>query len=211
MTPGSRLLDPLDGKSQRLFLFAGAVLIVYVSLLSYQAFVDSSMNFHDNEASVVGPAGFCIGALGLLGLHPRLADDSPRLAGAGALFAAFGVVGWFVIAVTGLADLAGITTPVALQALGFLAFFQMLVGFPIVGIAALRADGEPRALGLLLVAPAVLFGTMIASGAMTGGTAIGAVLISTGLLLAHLGIAYVLRADRESRPRPEPGGTSSPR
>lgn len=211
MTAGGRLLDPLDGKSQTLFLLAGAILVVYASLLSYQAFVDPSTNFHDNEAGVVGPLGFAVGALGLLGLTPALVDESRRVAQAGAVFAGLGVVGWFVIAATGLADLAGFTAPTALQILGFFGFFEMLVGFPLVGVASLRSDGHTRALGLLLVAPALLFGTMIASGAVTGGTAVGAVLISSGLTLVHLSVGYVLRTGPDLTSQPESAASTTAR
>lgn len=183
----------LEENSSTLFIAAGIVLIVYVALLGYQAFIDSTVNFHDNEASVVGPAGFCLGAIGLLGLYPAVRDRSPKVAGAGAVVAALGVIGWFVIAATGLVNLAGIEVPAWLQAVGFAAFLEMLVGFPLLGIASIRSDAYSRLLGLLLVAPAIIFGAMIASGALTGGTGVGAVIVSSGLTVVHLGVGYLLR------------------
>lgn len=183
----------LEEKRSILFLVAGVVLIVYVALLGYQAFIDSSMNFHDNEAAVVGPAGFLLGALGLLGFYPTLAGRSPKLAGAGAVFAVLGILGWFVITATGLANLMGVSSPEWLQVLGLGAFLEMLVGFPLVGIASLRTDIYSQILSSLLLAPAIIFAAMIVSGALTGGSGPGAVLVSSGLTLVHLGIGYHLR------------------
>lgn len=202
--------DSLEDYSSTLFIAAGVVLIVYVGLLGYQAFIDSTMNFHDNEASVVGPAGFCLGAIGLLGLYPAVRDRSPKVAGAGAVVAALGAVGWFVIAASGLADLAGIEAPAWLQAVGFAAFLEMLVGFPLLGIASLRTDAHSRLLGLLLMAPAIIFGAMIASGALTGGSGMGAVIISSGLTMVHLGVGYLLRAGGAPADHAEPAAETAP-
>lgn len=202
---------PLEERCSDLFLLAGAVLVVYVGLLGFQAFIDSSMNFHDNEAAIVGPAGFCLGAIGLLALYPSVTDRSPKLAGAGAVVAALGGIGWLVLAATGLATLAGVSVPTWIEAIGFLAFLEMLVGFPLLGIASLRSEGHSQLLGGLLMAPPIIFGAMIVSGAVTGGTGTGAVIISSGLMLVHLGIGYLLRIEATPADRAESVPETAPR
>ena len=190
-----KLWNLLQKWSATAFLIAGVVLVVYAALLGYQAFIDSSVNFHASEAAVVGPAGFAVGFIGLLGLYPTLADRSPKLARAGAVFAALAVAGWFMIAVDGLANLAGINWPTWLAAVAILGILGMFLGYAAFGVASLRTDAHSRTLGLLLLAPTILFGVLIVGQAITGGTAIGAALISSGLALSHLGIGYVLRTE----------------
>lgn len=183
----------LEEWSPTIYLVAGLVLVVYVSLLGYQAFVDPSVNFHDNEAGIVGPVGFAIGFIGLLGLTPSLSAVRPRLAKVGSVLAAIAVIGWTVIALSGIASQAGVEPPTAIQALGFLGMLGMIFGYAVFGIGMLRTNTGPRRLGTLLLAPPVLFVLLAIGNAVTGGTAVGAVLISSGLCLTHLGLGVILR------------------
>lgn len=184
----------LEDASPTIYLIAGLVLVVYASLLGYQAFVDSTVNFHDNEAGIVGPIGFAIGFIGLLGLTPRLSEARPRLAKAGAILAGIAVLGWTVIAVAGIASQVGIELPRAVQALGFLGMLGMVVGYAVFSFGMLRSGIATRSLGLLLLAPPALFVLLAIGNATTGGTAFGAVIISSGLCLTHLGLSRVLRS-----------------
>lgn len=190
---GSDRWTVLEAWSATIYLVAGVVLVVYASMLGYQAFVDPSVNFHDNEAGIVGPLGFGIGFVGLLGLVPSLSEYSPRLVKAGAILAGLAVVGWTAVVLSGLAGRIGVEVPTAVQALGFLGMLGMFLGYTVFGIATLRSGIGPRTLGVLLLAPPVLFLLLLLGNATTGGTAIGAVLISSGLCLTHLGLSYELR------------------
>lgn len=129
------------------------MLVVYVSLLGYQAFVDPSVNFHDNEAGIVGPVGFAIGFIGLLGLTQSLSSVRPRLAKVGSILAGIAVIGWTVIALSGIASQAGVEPPTAIQALGFLRMLGMIFGYAVFGIGMPRSSTGPRRPGTLLLAP----------------------------------------------------------
>lgn len=176
----------------RIYLVAGVVLVVYVALLGYQAFVDPTVNFHDNEAGIVGPAGFALGFVGLLGITPSLSEARPRLAKVGAILAAIAVFGWTAITMSGIASQAGVVLPTAIQALGFLGMLGMIVGYAVFGVGMFHASIGPRPLVLLLLAPPVLFVLLAIGNVVTGGTAIGAVFISSGLCLTHLGLGLVM-------------------
>lgn len=193
MRDGTKQWESLEQWSPTVYYLAGAVLVVYVGLLGYQAFVDPAVNFHDNEAGIVGPVGFAIGFIGLLGRYPSLSSESPKLARLGAVVATVAFGGWIVIALSGLASQVGVDVPTAIQALGFLGMLGMLVGYTAFGVATLWTGTGPRSLGLLLLAPPALFVLLIAENATTGGTATGAVLVSSALCLAHLGLGYVLQ------------------
>lgn len=187
----------LEEWSPTIYFVAGLVLVVYVSLLGYQAFVDPTVTFHDNEAGIVGPVGFAIGFLGLLGLTPALSEGRPRLAKAGGILAGLAVLGWTMIAISGIAGQVGVELPTAIEALGFLGMLGMVVGYAVFGIGILMSNISSRILGTLLLAPPALFVLLVIGNVATGGTAIGAVLISSGLCLTHLALGRVLHRQSE--------------
>lgn len=108
---------------------------------------------------VVGPAGWLLAFVGLLGLYPGLAERAPRLGRAGALFASVGVVGAGVTAVVNLGQLAGMTgePPAWFAALNLLLLVGIVPGFLTFAVAVRRTDVHARTLGLLLLIPALLF------------------------------------------------------
>lgn len=187
----------LEDWSPTIYLVAGLVLVVYVSLLGYQAFVDPTVNFHDNEAGIVGPVGFAIGFIGLLGLTPAVSEGRPRLAKAGGILAGLGVFGWTMIAISGIAGQVGVELPTAFQALGFLGMLGMTGGYAVYGIGILMANMSSRILGTLLLAPPALFVLLVIGNVATGGIAIGGVFISSGFCLTHLALGRVLHRQSE--------------
>lgn len=205
MADHDSVLAPLDGTSSTLFLVAGGLLVVFAALMGYEALVDSSVNFADNEADVFGPAGFAVGFVGLLGLYPGLADRSPNLARASAVFAAMGAAGFTVVAAKNLVDIVGIGFPSALKFMMILAFVGFLGAFPLIGVTSLRTDVHSRTLGLLLLAPVAVFALML-SGAvnMVVGDGLARFILSSGQAVSFLAIGVALRAGKSPRDRAEP-------
>lgn len=191
-------LEPLEDRSATLFLVAGGLLVVFAVLLGVEAVTGGSA-----PEDVFGPPGFAIAALGLLGLYPALAERSRWLAGIGAVAAAIASVGWAVLTVLSILELVGVSgmaTPeetvfgaVALGATGL----GMLLGYPLIAIATLRSDDHPRTLGLLLLAPPVIFVSVFAVLApiLGEGGAWGPFIAASAQAAAHLAIGFRLRGE----------------
>jgi len=190
------VLAPLDGRGPVLFLVGGVLLVVFAGVNIAQALTDPSA--YENLHGTFGPAGFTFGFLGLLGLYPTLADRSPKLARIGAVCAALGAAGFAVLAVESAAGLAGVEPPTVLQFFLLPATVGILVGFPAFAAATLRTNARSRTVGLLLLAPTVVFGVMLVGGAVLGGAAWGAAVLSSAQALAYLAIGYTLRADGQA-------------
>lgn len=188
MVDSNSVLAPLERWSSRLFLAAGAVLAVYATFYGTEAFLDTVPAVRD----VLGPAGYIIGFVGLLGLYPALADRSPKLAHAGAFFAVLGIVGWLV----SLLGRAGIVSgaPAALDATEALfILIGMILAFLAFATASLRTDIHSRMVGVLLLGPflvnALNFGIVIAGYASPEGR-----FATSGLwALSYLAIGIALR------------------
>lgn len=185
-------------------------MIGYAALNGVAAVTDVA---YEPVENVVGPAGFALGFVGLVGLYPGLAELSPKLARIGAVSAALGAVGFSVIALGGIVQLAGTEPPGWLTFFVLLAAIGMIVGYLTSSVASLRADDRSRTVGLLLVLPAGVFAVMVTQavlfvqyGLFSETTmAWSAVAISGGQAVAHLAIGYTLRTglvptDTEVRP-----------
>lgn len=205
--------DALAASSASIYLVSGGLLVVYVSLLGYQTFVDRSLNLAEGEAAFIGPLGFAIGFVGLLGLYPKLSEGRPVLAGLGAILAGFGAVGWTVIAIGSLAAMAGVELPRVVQALSILGILGIFLGYTAFSIGIFRNNPDDKLLGLLLAEPPLLFVMLIFSSAAVGSTSLGAIVIGIGLMLTHLGIGLVLRttddADDEENQDATPPSTAT--
>lgn len=194
-----RLTQPIGDKSATLFLVAGALLCVFAALLAVEAITGGSA-----PEDVFGPPGYAIAAIGLVGLYPALAERSRWLARIGAVAAGVASVGWAVLSVLSVLEVAGVAgaaTPeetvfggAALAASGL----GMVLGYPLLAIAVLRSDDHPRALGLLLLAPPVIFVAVFAVLAPIGaGEAWGPAIAATAQAVAHLAIGYALRDETD--------------
>lgn len=208
MTDSEGVLAPLDGKSPRLFLVAGAILVVYATLHGMEAFLD--MSYPMVRDGIIRPVGYVLGFVAVLGLYPTLADRSPKLARVGAVFTTLGAVGWFVTGFVGssrgLAAHLGMDPPAWLGVFGLAIAFGFLVGFPSFGVASLRTDVYSRTIGLLLLAPLVVMAVnfSIVFGGYT--SPLGRFIVSAGDALIVLGLGIVLGTEKaptgraESRP-----------
>lgn len=193
MTERNTGLDAIGGRSDGLFFVAGGLLVVFASLLGLQSFTGTSV-----PEDVFGPSGFAVAFVGLLGLYPVLVEETPWSARAGAFFAAVGTVGAAVTAGGSLGAALGVLPdePPAWVGIFMVAMVVgMLPGFVTFAVATLRSSVYPRALGLLLLAPPVVFAVML-SGTLHAvvDDALANFFLSSGQALSHLAIAVTLRA-----------------
>jgi len=200
MTGGSGVLNTLERWSPTLFLVSGVALIGFA--------VSMAVIIADSPPrSVFGGLGFTLSFLGLLGLYPGLADESPLLARAGSVFAVLGAVGFTMLFVTGVTQVAGMAPPAWPDPLQILNIAGILLGFLLFGVASLRTDAHARTLGVLLLMPSLVFAVNFVRVAVLGAWSPSwAPALLGGLqALAMLSIGYVLRAEsvsHESAERP---------
>lgn len=191
--------DSLERWSPRLFLLAGAVLAVYGAVNGMNAFTEASV---DPKAFEVG---YVAGFLGLLGLYPRFADRSPRLASVGAGAAVLGLVAFSVFTVNRLAEFAGVASgdPPGWLAFTVMAATGFVVGFLSFGVAALRDGVHPRTVGLVLLVPAIIIVLMFAHMAVGWDSPVTVFVVSAGQGMAHLAIGATLETAGEATDREE--------
>lgn len=191
----------LEQWSEILFLIAGGLLVSYATLNGLAAFTDVA---YPAVEDVLGPAGFVVGFLGLLGVYRVFVDRTPWLTRIGTVFAIFGVTGFAAITVQSFGQLAGFVSgtpsvwfPVAL----LLGAIGMILGFTSCGVASLRAGVHSTRVGILLVAPATIFALMLSQAVLFAQFGLfsettmqlSAFLISSGQAVVHLSIGYSLR------------------
>jgi hypothetical protein len=200
MTDDNSVLDPLEQWSPTLFLVSGVVLVGFAASLAAIGLMDISL-----PRNVFAGAGFTLAFLGLLGLYPGLADWSPRLARAGAVFAVLGALGFAVTFVLGVAEVRGITPPAWVEPIQLLNIIGLVLGFFVFGVGTLRTDMYARLLGILLLVPAVVFAVnLVRVGVLGAWTPSWAPFLLGSLqALAMLSIGYSLRAESAATERPE--------
>lgn len=210
MASSDGVLAPLDGKSPALFLVAGALLVVFASNTGARVFADAGV---PAVHSVFGPAGFFVGVVGLFGLYPALVDGSPGLARVAAAVAAIPLAGWFVTAGVGVGNVAGVLpdATVVLPGVAFVAvFLTTILSYVLFGVASLRADVHSRTVGLLLLAPAAVFLTLIVGMGVLSAVAWMEFVVDGGHALAHLAIGLALRTGGVPTDRAEPAADATP-
>jgi hypothetical protein len=191
-----RLLGLLGRWSPSLFLLAGVLLVGYAALNGVAAFTGEAYVMVED---VVGPAGFVLGFLGLLGLYPELSYQTP--AKLGAVCVSIGVVGFSVITMMGFAVLAGMEIGGVPVLLVLLVAVGMIPGYVSFAIASHSSKTYGETLGILLLLPAVVFTAMLSQpfvysqlGLFRETTMAWSNFgISSGQAVAHLAIGYTLR------------------
>lgn len=188
----------LDEHSPTLFLAAGVLLVGYTGLNGIEAVTE--MAFEPNLFQF----GYVLAFLGLLGLYPRLADHRPWPARVGAVLAAVGLVAFAAFTVLDLAALAGVASggqpPGPLVVMGVAAF---VLGYPVVGAAALRSDALSRTAGFALLVPGLIIVLMLAHMAAGLDSPRTVFVVSAGQAMAHLAIGQTLRSEAEAADRDE--------
>lgn len=202
MGSNGSVLSSLDGKSQTLFLVGGASLVAYATLLGVELFLNISYPFV--REVILGPAGYFMGFLALLGLYPALADRNQNLARVGAVFAALGAVGWFASGVKRFLEQTGGVPPDWLGVFGLLIPLGFVLGYLVFGAASIRSDVVPRTVGLVLLLP--LFGVLLNFFLKAVGIPLeeGRIIIVSWFALAHLAIGIALWAGIGLTGMPEP-------
>lgn len=204
--PGG-VLKSLEGYSVGLFFVAAGLMVVTVGLFATEVVMDRSM---DTLLGLFAPAGFGAAFLGVLGLYPRLAERSPRLAGAGALALAIGVAGAIILVAGHIGQLAGIveSQPAWVTAANLpLLFGGIILGFGTFAVGGLRTDAYSQAVALLMLWPVVVFGI----GLIVVGTFVLQityphwvhVVHSGSEALVYLGIGYLVRTGHTPPDRAE--------
>lgn len=205
-----RALRPLEERRATLFLLAGALLVVFASNTGARVFADAGI---PAVHSVVGPAGFLVGLLGLFGTYPVLVDRSPWATRAAAAVAALPLAGWSVIVVTGVGSTAGVL-PGASVVLPGPAFILVILatglGYLLFGGASLRGGAHSRTVGLALVAPAIPFLVLIVGVAVLGPVEWMEFVIDSGHAAAHLGVGVALRSGGVTTDSPDPSVETTP-
>ncbi len=195
----------LEARSATFFLIGGALVVVYSALHGIEAATDMVLEPNPFEF------GYVLGFLGLLGLFPTLAEDSPWLARAGAVAAVLGMVALTAFTVIHLADLAGLVssdraaTPAWFDVFIPLALTGFIVGYLAFGVASLRSGVHSRAVGLLLLAPGLIVVWMLVQTAAGYAEEMVAFVVTAGEAMAHLAIGATLRTtssatDRDDSP-----------
>lgn len=189
----ARLLGALERRRRRLLLAGGGLVLVYAGLFGAEALTGTPA-----PKSVVSGLAYVVVFAGVIGLYPDLRDRSPSLARLGAICAGLGAVGFAGVFAVNAGQFLGIVPtpgPWWLALVNLPAIVGMIPGFLLFGIASLRDDRHPPAIGLLLLAPAAVFAlNVVAIGAGGSGAVtpwVGFVL-TVGEGLAVLGVAALL-------------------
>lgn len=160
-----------------------------------------------------GQGGFVISLFGLLGLYSRLAEQSPKLSGAGAILAAIGA-GSFAVAigalliVLGLNAVAGTNLPTEVIGILFIpGYLGTILAYISIGVASTRTSVPLRAIGilfLLLIAVPMtrVLGTIILDIDPPRFAGLG--LIDVWIPAVLLAVGYLLRSGASSTDHAEP-------
>lgn len=183
----------LDGRSPTLFLVAGGFLVIFAANTGARVFTDMG---YSTVHSIFGPAGFFVGLVGLFGLYPELADRSPWLARIAAIVAAIPLVGWSVITVFGIGNSAGILPGLSVVFPGafvIVVFLTTMLAYILFAATSFYAGIHSRTVGLVLLAPAIPFLTLIVAVQVLGPVEWTEFAIDSGHALAHVAVGIVLR------------------
>lgn len=210
MTDSTDVLDPLEGKSPTLFLITGGLLVVFAANTGARVFADAGISaLH----SFVGPAGFFVGLVGLLGLHPALSDRTPKSAHVAGVVAAIPTVGWFVIVVFGIGKSVGVLPGMSVvlpAAFPILVFLTTMLAYILFGVASFRAGVHSRTVSIVLLVPVVPFLTLMVGVAVLGPVEWVEFAIDTGHALAHLIVGTALLTEGVPTEGAEPAAEATP-
>lgn len=202
MTNSNGGLKSIEGRTGTLFLIAGGLFVVFAALHGVEAFMNWSA-----PKDIFGPAGFAFAFVGMLGLYPNLADQSPWLTRFGAVFATIGMIASAITSVWHIGIwVVPAATPTFVTALPFGMVLGQFLGYIPFGLASLRADVHPRTFGLLLIAVPSLLAVMIVTVATGYATSGSAVILGSAQAIVHLAIGNSLRTEGIPSDRPEPSG-----
>lgn len=191
-----------------MFLAGAAILVGAAAIVLYDVFQGTELRLPYGQVFVGG--GWTAVSLGLLGLYRDLRTRNRWLGRVSAALAVIGVLGYGVMTVLFAAAALGVLPESTLEGLTPVFLPGVLVGtflaFPVAAVGSLLADVQPRAVGVLLFAPPVIFVTNVLTG--SNAESIFGVLVALILLYGTLG--YLLRTGTPAteRQQPTPGATA---
>lgn len=191
-----------------MFLAGAVILVGAAAIVLYDVFQGTEIRLPYGQVFV--GAGWTAVSLGLLGLYRDLRARNLWLGRVSAALAVIGVLGYGVMTVLFAAAALGVLPESTLEGLTPVFLPGVLVGtflaFPVAAVGSLLADVQPRAVGVLLFAPPVIFVTNVLTG--SNPESIFGVLVALILLYGTLG--YLLRSGAPSteRQQPTPGATA---
>lgn len=205
---------PLAKWSRPAFLVAGVFLIGFVGrnvIIAFGGGFSETMTALLYLAFVV-PAEIAA-YVGLLGLYTRVGDVTPKIAGAGAVFAGIAGVAMLGFAGTSIPPLlsSGSPDPPAVtQVLWLVALLTTILAFFLFASGILRSGAADRTLGLLLLIPPITYLVMIVSGVVGFTPEWSTVALSAIQAGSHLAIGLAIhRPSEEPDQRPSRSGTTS--
>lgn len=181
---------PLERWGPTLLLTGGGLLAVHAAMVGVQAFSELT-----TPPDVFGPAGHLVALAGLLGLYPALAGRKPAWARAAGAVTAVALAGWTVMTVARSLAVVGVvpSSDVLPGVFLLLLFGSTVLAYALFGVATVRAGGQSRAVGLLVLAPAALLVVVLAASAVTGVSDPAAFVVAGGLALSMVALGYTLR------------------
>lgn len=195
------------------FLVAGLLWLADTTLLGLELFTGISIL---GTPGAVNPVLFISGTVaaivGMLGLYPKLADRTPRLARTSAALVAVAGIAIFVTLVWFI-TVTLLNRPDPPGALLILSILVAALGFILFGIAAIRTDVPSRTVGVLVLGlPATIVGSVFLVFVVYGGDSPDWTSPVTGILMSVLllAIGYNLRTDSTSveGTKPSPDSTA---
>lgn len=182
--------------SPTLFVVGGLLNAGHAAMMGVEAFTEVA-----TPPDVFAPTASILVFAGLFGVYRTLANRVPTTARVGAACVAVGIVAFSAITVGKFAELVGYQPPGWFAVFTLPAIVGMVPGFALYGIASYRAGVHSRTLSLLLLAPAALFLGLMASVIVLGVSALGGLVVGSGLTLVYLSTGYSLRTGPPSTER----------
>ena len=156
----SNLLKPIVQWARPILLIGAGLFIPFAVILAWLAQADID-NYNVLVAAL--DAGLrSLLFLAAVGLMARLFDHGNWLPRVSALLAALGVIGALVFAVGALAEYAGLVGRPAWVNFLIPMMFAGFIGLILAGIAVLRTNELPSLIGMLFLAPPLIFGLQFA-------------------------------------------------
>jgi hypothetical protein len=190
----------LEAWSPTLFLVAGVILVGYATVNGVSAFTDLTIEQDIFEF------GYVLGFLGLLGVYPRLADRSPKLARAGAVAALLGLIAFIGVTLTNVGYAMGVLSterPAWYPVVIVFGVAGFVPGFLLFGVASLRTGAHPRIVGVLLLVPGIIIALMLVHIYAGLDSPVTVFVVSAGQAMSHLAIGTTLETASESTEQAE--------
>lgn len=180
--------ETIERWSPRMFFAGGMLMAAHATMMGIQAFTSMA-----TPPDVFAPTGSLLVFVGVFGIYRSVSERAPTASHVGAGCVGLAVVGFSVIAVGNAAELGGVVPPDWVAIFAVLALVGAIPGFLAFGVASLHAKTHPRRVGVLLMAPAGLFLSLIVSVLVLEASAIGGLFVGSGLALTYLMLGYSLR------------------